>query len=121
MVAQMWELHMTSAWSAYLGLFLLRSITGGLGGGIIFLRILSIIIQFAVSIAAYVILKRWNGRIPAALAALTLANFLPRATQTLEYGLLQMLFVVTAMVLLYDVVMKGYLPVSWSTLTRQRV
>jgi hypothetical protein len=105
--ADMWELHMTSAWPAYLGLLLLRTVTGSLDGAVIFLRILSVIAQFAVSIAAYIILKRWNDRTPAALAALTIANFLPRASQNLEYGLLEMLFIVIAVVLLYDVVKRN--------------
>lgn len=102
----MWELHMTSAWPAFLGLYLFRTATGSLEGAVIFLRILSTVIQFAAAWLAYRILRRYESRDTAVLAAFFVANFLPRATQNLEYGLLEMLFVLTAMLLLYDEWMK---------------
>lgn len=102
----MWELHMTSAWPAFLGLYLFQAVTGSLEGAVIFLRIVSTVIQFATAWLAYRILRRYESRNTAVLAGVFVANFLPRATQNLEYGLLEMLFVLTAMLLIYDEWMK---------------
>ena len=102
----MWELHMTSAWPAFLGLYLFQAVTGSLEGAVIFLRIVSTVIQFAAAWLAYRILRRYESRNTAVLAGVFVANFLPRATQNLEYGLLEMLFVLTAMLLIYDEWMK---------------
>lgn len=102
----MWELHMTSAWPAFLGLYLFQAVTGSLEGAVIFLRIASTAIQFAAAWLAYRILRRYESRNTAVLAGVFVANFLPRATQNLEYGLLEMLFVLTAMLLIYDEWMK---------------
>ena len=101
----MWELHMTSAWPAYLGLTLYRAITGTLEGSALFLRMLSVLFQFGVGWMAYHMIKKHQSRHTAVLAGIFVANFLPRATQNLEYGLLQMLFVILAVLLLYDEVM----------------
>lgn len=102
----MWELHMTSAWPAFLGLYLFRAVTGSLEEAVIFLRIVSTVIQFAAAWLAYRILRRYESRTTAVLAGFFMANFLPRATQNLEYGLLEMLFVLTAMLLIYGEWMK---------------
>ena len=102
----MWELHMTSAWPAFLSLYLFQTVTGSLEGAVIFLRIASTVIQFAAAWLAYRILRRYESRDTAVLAGIFVANFLPRATQNLEYGLLEMLFVLTAMLLIYDEWMK---------------
>lgn len=102
----MWELHMTSAWPAFLSLYLFQTVTGSLEGAVIFLRIASTVIQFAAAWLAYRILRRYESRDTAVFAGIFVANFLPRATQNLEYGLLEMLFVLTAMLLIYDEWMK---------------
>lgn len=104
--AEMWELHMTSAWPAFLGLAIYQAITGTLEGSLIFLRILSTLFQFSVGLLAYSIFKKYVSRDAAVLAGFFVANFLPRATQNLEYGLLEMLFVLIAVLLLYDELMR---------------
>lgn len=98
----MWELHMTSAWPAFLGLSLYRFVTGSLEGAIVFLRALSTIVQFEVAWMSYRIFDKYKSRDAAVLSGVFIANFLPRATQNLEYGLLEMLFVLLAVLLLYD-------------------
>ena len=98
----MWELHMTSAWPAFLGLALFRFVTGSLEGAVVFLRALSTMLQFATGWIAYRIFDKYGSRDAAVLSGVFIANFLPRATQNLEYGLLEMLFVVLAVLLLYD-------------------
>lgn len=98
----MWDLHMTSAWPAFLGLSFYRLVTRSLEGAVVFLRALSTIIQFAVAWIAYRIFDKYKSRDAAVLAGVFIANFLPRATQNLEYGLLEMLFVVLAVLMLYD-------------------
>lgn len=103
--AEMWELHMTSAWPAYVGLWLYTLVTGTLDGCVIFLRVLSVIAQFAAAGYCYFVIKKYHSRDAAVLAAAFAANFLPRATQNLEYGLLEMLFVLVAVLLLYDELM----------------
>lgn len=100
----MWDLHMTSAWSAWLGTELFYRVTGSLDGLVVFLRILSVILQFAVAYIVYRILKKYFAQESAFLAAIVTAAFLPRATQNLEYGLLEMLFVILTSVLIYDVI-----------------
>lgn len=102
----MWDLHMTSAWPAWLGTELFYRVTGSLDGLVVFLRILSVILQFAVAYIVYRILKKYFAQESAFLAAILTASFLPRATQNLEYGLLEMLFVILTSVLLYDVIQK---------------
>ena len=102
----MWELHMTSAWPAFLGLYVFHGVTGSFEGAVIFLRILSTIVQFGVAWLTYWILHRYEGQDAAVLAGVFVANFLPRATQNLEYGLLEMLFVLVALLLVYDECMK---------------
>ena len=101
----MWELHMTSAWPAYLGLAFYQMVTGTLEGSAIFLRVLSVLFQFFTGWMAYCVIKKYHSRHTAVLTGIFVANFLPRATQNLEYGLLQMLFVTIAVLLLYDEVM----------------
>lgn len=103
--AEMWELHMTSAWPVYIGLYLYELITGSLEGAVLFLRMLSVLVQFAVAGYGYYVLKKYYSKDAAVLGAVFIANFLPRATQNLEYGLLEMLFVLVALLLLYDEVM----------------
>lgn len=100
----MWDLHMTSAWPAWLGTELFYRVTGSLDGLVVFLRILSVILQFVVAYIVYRILKKYFAQESAFLAAIVTAAFLPRATQNLEYGLLEMLFVILTSVLLYDVI-----------------
>lgn len=100
----MWDLHMTSAWPAWIGTEVFYRITGSLDGLVVFLRILSVILQFAVAYIVYRILKKYYAQESAFLAAILTASFLPRATQNLEYGLLEMLFVVLTSVLIYDVI-----------------
>lgn len=100
----MWDLHMTSAWPAWLGTELFYRVTGSLDGLVVFLRILSVILQFAVAYIVYRILKKYFAQESAFLAAIVTAAFLPRATQNLEYGLLEMLFVILTSVLIYDVI-----------------
>lgn len=102
----MWELHMTSAAPAYLGLALYRAITGTLEGSALFLRLISVVFQFFTGWVVYCIIKKYQSSHTAVLAGIFVANFLPRATQNLEYGLLQMLFVTLAVLLLYDEVMR---------------
>ena len=103
----MWDLHMTSAWPAWIGTEVFYRITGSLDGLVVFLRILSVILQFAVAYIVYRILKKYYAQESAFLAAILTASFLPRATQNLEYGLLEMLFVILTSVLLYDVIQKA--------------
>ena len=100
----MWDLHMTSAWPAWIGTEVFYRITGSLEGLVVFLRILSVILQFAVAYIVYRILKKYFAQESAFLAAIVTAAFLPRATQNLEYGLLEMLFVILTSVLIYDVI-----------------
>lgn len=100
----MWDLHMTSAWPAWLGTELFYRVTGSVDGLVVFLRILSVILQFAVAYIVYRILKKYFAQESAFLAAIVTAAFLPRATQNLEYGLLEMLFVILTSVLIYDVI-----------------
>lgn len=102
----MWELHMTSAWPAYLGLLFYRGMTGTLEGGILFLRFLSVVLQSLVALTAYRILNRYHDRNVAMLTGLAVVSFLPRATQNLEYGLLEMLFVLLSVLLLYEELMR---------------
>ena len=97
----MWDLHMTSAWPAWLGTELFYRVTGSVDGLVVFLRILSVILQFAVAYIVYRILKKYFAQESAFLAAIVTAAFLPRATQNLEYGLLEMLFVILTSVLIY--------------------
>lgn len=103
--AEMWELHMTSAWPAYLGIYLYKLVTGTLDGCVIFLRVMSVVVQFMVAGYGYYVLKKYYSRDAAVLGAVFIANFLPRATQNLEYGLLEMLFVLLALLLLLDELM----------------
>lgn len=100
----MWDLHMTSAWPAWLGTELFYRVTGSVDGLVVFLRILSVILQFAVAYIVYRILKKYFAQESAFLAAIVTAAFLPRATQNLEYGLLEMLFIILTSVLIYDVI-----------------
>lgn len=104
--AEMWELHMTSAWLAYLGVALFHKLTGSLQGVVIFLRIFSTIIQYLIAFFICKILKKYFRPEAAFLTGITIANFLPRATQNVEYGLLMMLLVTMAMTMLYDVLRK---------------
>jgi hypothetical protein len=107
MFRDMWELHMTSAWPAYLCLAAYRGVTGSLYGAVVFLRVVSVLVQSGVALLVYRVFKRHNGKHIAAAVALTVANFLPRATQNLEYGLIEMICVITAVTLIYDVLMSG--------------
>lgn len=100
----MWELHMTSALPAWLGTKLFYAVTGSLDGLVIFLRMLSVLLQFLTAWIFYRIFRKYTAQENAFLAAMVIAGFLPRATQNLEYGLLEMLFVILSSALLYDVV-----------------
>lgn len=99
----MWDLHMTSAWPVWLFAKLFYVVTGSLDGLVIYLRLVSVVLQFGTALAFYWIMKRYFHRDAVFAAAIFIANFLPRATQNLEYGLLEMLFVILAVTLLYDV------------------
>lgn len=103
----MWDLHMTSAWPAWLGTEVFCRITGSLEGLVVFLRALSVVLQFLTAYIVYRILKKYYAQESAFLAAILTASFLPRATQNLEYGLLEMLFVILTSVLFYDVIQKA--------------
>ena len=103
----MWDLHMTSAWPAWLGTELFYRVTGSVDGLVVFLRALSVVLQFLAAYIVYRILKKYYAQESAFLAAILTASFLPRATQNLEYGLLEMLFVILTSVLLYDVIQKA--------------
>lgn len=102
----MWELHMTSAVPVWLAAKFFYAVTGELAGLVIFLRYVSVLLQFAAAGVFYCIMKKYYRSDAVFLAAVAVANFLPRATQNLEYGLLEMLAMVLAMVLLYDVLRK---------------
>lgn len=102
----MWELHMTSAWPAFLGMFVYQKLTGSLAGVVLFLRLLSTLIQFAAVYVSCRILKKYFSFVTVFVFGIAAASFLPRAVQNLEYGLLVLLFLLPAVVLLYDVLKK---------------
>lgn len=102
----MWDLHMTSAFLAWLFTEIFVRITGSIEGLVIFLRLISVGLQFIMSGIFYKVMKKYYSSEAVFMAAIAMANFLPRATQNLEYGLLEMIAMVLASVLLYDVLQK---------------
>ncbi|MDD6058045.1 MAG: hypothetical protein PUB98_07290 [Clostridiales bacterium] len=98
----MWELHMTSAWPAgFMTAFFVR-LTGGLEGLVIFLRWTSVLLQLFVAGFFFLVMRKYYRKESVFVASAVIANFLPRGTQNLEYGLLELLFLVMCCVLLYD-------------------
>lgn len=102
----MWELHMTSAWPAFLGMYAYQKLTGSLTGVVLFLRILSTLLQFGTVYLCCRTLKKYFSFRTVFVFGIAAASFLPRAVQNLEYGLLVLLFLLPAVVLLYDVLKK---------------
>lgn len=100
----MWDLHMTSALPAWFFTWIFTAVTGGIEGLVVFLRLVSVLFQVSTAVVFYQIMKKYYPKNSVFLTAVLIANVLPRATQNLEYGLLEMLFMILAVTLLYDAV-----------------
>lgn len=103
---EMWELHMTSAWPAGICAWVWVRLTGSFDGMVIFMRWVSTIAQFGTAIFVYAVIKKYFRQETAFAAGIFVANFLPRATQNMEYGQLEMIFVLISVCLVFDVLMK---------------
>ena len=103
---EMWELHMTSAWPAGICAWVWVRLTGSFDGIVIFMRWVSTIAQFGTAIFVYAVIKKYFRQETAFAAGIFVANFLPRATQNMEYGQLEMIFVLISVCLVFDVLMK---------------
>ena len=103
---EMWELHMTSAWPAGICAWIWVRLTGSFDGIVIFMRWVSTIAQCGTAIFVYAVIKKYFRQETAFAAGIFVANFLPRATQNMEYGQLEMIFVLISVCLVFDVLMK---------------
>lgn len=83
---ELWDLHQTSA--IFTAIFakpylVITKTTDGIG---IYLRLVSLVLQFMTAVYTYVIVNKHYGKMSAILTATLVANMLPRATQQFEYG-----------------------------------
>lgn len=103
---EMWELHMTSAWPAGICAWVWVRLTGSFDGMVIFMRWVSTIAQFGTAIFVYAVIKKYFRQETAfAAASLWLISCRVRS-QNMEYGQLEMIFVLISVCLVFDVLMK---------------
>lgn len=103
MFKDLWDLHQTSMiWAAMFSkvFWEVRGSWDGLG---VYLRIISVAFQVAVAIWSYRELKKYFNEASAFLAAIVIANMLPRATQNLEYGAITVWLSLAAGLVIVDV------------------
>ena len=103
---EMWELHLTSAWPAGICAWIWVRLTGSLDGIVVFMRWVSTIAQFGTAFLVYAVIKKYFRQETAFVAGIFVANFLPRATQNMEYGQLEMIFMLWSLCLLFDAMMQ---------------
>ena len=103
-VLDVWDVYQSSAILSvpFVRLYTLMS-AGSLDGLIVFLRCLSVFVQWAIAFFAYVVLKKIYGSDTAFFSAIVGANMLPRAVQNFEYGFLTTELIFLALILLLDV------------------
>lgn len=102
MFKDLWDLHQTSMiWGAFLSkaFWVVKGSWDGIG---VYLRITSVIVQVGVALLGYHELKKYFNRFAAFLAAVILANMLPRATQNLEYGTISVWLSLIAALIVVD-------------------
>lgn len=100
--SDLWDLHQTSA--IFMAVFckFYISMKGSYEGIALFLRVVSLLVQVAVSGYVFVVLRKYYSELSALLSAVVVANMLPRATQQLEYGALTMWTAIVANIMLLD-------------------
>lgn len=99
MFRDMWELHQTSAWPAYIVLSILLKTTGTLNRAVLTLRFVSILFSALVAIIFYFVMSKYFKN--CILVSLFIFNFLPRGTQNFEYGYLTCMFILLSSVILF--------------------
>ncbi len=99
----MWEIYQTSSVFIAPFLYVYKSATGSLDGVVIFLRIVSTLIQVLVACFVYrSLIKHGEDKKLSFLMALTWFNLMPRSTQNIEYGILMDWFVTLSMFVLLN-------------------
>ena len=98
----LWDLHQTSAMFTAIFCKLYTMINGSVEGIGIYLRYISIIIQCLVAFLTFRIINKITKKESAFLAAIVVANMLPRATQQFEYGTMTIWAVIVSNLLLLD-------------------
>ncbi len=99
----MWEIYQTSSVFMAPFLYIYRSAAGSLDGVVIFLRIVSTLIQLLVACFVYKsLIKHGEDKKLSFLMALTWFNLMPRSTQNIEYGILMDWFVTLSMFVLLN-------------------
>ena len=100
---QVWDLYQTGA-IVVAPFYLIRRLTDtSLDGLIIYIRICSAMLQLALAILYYVVLKKYYKTTTAFVSAMVIANMLPRATQSLEYGFVTIKLLLLVALLLFDI------------------
>ena len=89
---QMWEPHQTSAFLCIGIMFIWHLITGTYTGVVIFLRIVTTLIQFGLSFWLYRVLKNDSDKEEAALLAILYFNSVPKLIEIPEFSNMQLWF-----------------------------
>lgn len=94
-----WDLYQTTGFTMALVLGILKGITGGYEGAILFCRIVTAILQLLLGMFTWYSLRKYFRN--ADFAGLVVANMLPRGTLNLEYGFLSCNYILISMLLLF--------------------
>ena len=97
-----WDVYVTNAVIPAFFIRIYLDLTHSLDGLMVYLRIISSIVQCLVAYLSYRIFSKHYSRESAFFAAIVIANLLPRATQNLEYGFNAMIFIILTSLLLFD-------------------
>ena len=95
----MWEVHQTSFFVPYIFMQLYVAIRGDLVGIVIFMRVVTTIIHFLLSICLYLLIKKYvpsttiyHNKILGMIVAFKFYNFLPKWLINMDFSMLQLWF-----------------------------
>jgi len=100
---QVWDIYQTNSLIVMPLIALRNSLTPSADGLIIFVRIISVVFQGLISFLCYLIMRCHFQKSTAIFSALVMANMLPRATQSLEYGFVTVELILLCCLILFDI------------------
>lgn len=103
LLKDLWDLHQMGAVIPALFCRAFFAFNEDYEGIAIYLRVVSLIVQFTISAFTYIVLKKYYGFCPGFLAAIVTMNMLPRASQQLEYGCVAVWAILVTDLFLLDV------------------
>lgn len=102
MLVDTWDVYQTSVLTSAILLKPYLLLAGGVEGAFIYLRVCGAILQAAIAVYSYSVLKRCLNPFHAFIFAAVVNAFLPKEVQTIEHSYIVALFTLLAVILLID-------------------